>query len=36
MVTSATPLSGTVVTTYTFDAANRLTGQVRSDDRAYT
>jgi YD repeat-containing protein len=36
MVTSATPLSGTVVTTYTFDAANRLTDQVRSDDRAYT
>ncbi len=36
MMTSTTPLSGTVVTTYTFDAANRLTGQVRSDNRAYT
>ncbi len=36
MVTSTTPLSGTVVTTYTFDAANRLTDQVRSDNRAYT
>jgi YD repeat-containing protein len=35
-MTAITPLSGIVVTTYTFDAANRLTDQVRSDDRAYT
>jgi YD repeat-containing protein len=35
-VTSTTPLSGTVVTTYTYDAANRLTDQVRSDGRSYT
>jgi YD repeat-containing protein len=36
LVTSTTPLSGTVVTTYTFDAANRLTDRARSDDRTYT
>jgi len=36
LVTSTTPLSGTVVTTYTYDAANRLTNRVRSDGRAYT
>jgi YD repeat-containing protein len=36
LVTSTTPLSGTVVTTYTYDAANRLTDQVRSDGRSYT
>jgi YD repeat-containing protein len=28
LVTSTTPLSGTVVTTYTYDTANRLTDQV--------
>jgi hypothetical protein len=35
-MTSTTPLSGTVVTTYTFDAANRLTARAVSDGRAYT
>ena len=35
-VTSVTPLSGTVVTTYTFDAANRLTNRQVSDGRSYT
>jgi YD repeat-containing protein len=34
--TSTTPLSGTLVTTYTFDAANRLTARVVSDGRSYT
>jgi YD repeat-containing protein len=34
--TSTTPLSGTLVTTYTFDAANRLTARGVSDGRAYT
>jgi hypothetical protein len=36
MMTSTTPLSGTVVTTHTYDAANRLTARARSDGRAYT
>ncbi len=35
-VTSTTPLSGTIVTSYTYDFANRLTDQERSGDRAYT
>jgi len=35
-MTSTTPLSGTVVTTHTFDAANRLTNRAVSDGRAYT
>ena len=35
-MTSTTPLSGTVVTTYTFDAANRLTDRIVSDGRTYT
>jgi YD repeat-containing protein len=39
--TSTTPLSGTLVTTYTFDAANRLTARgvsdgLRAELRAYT
>jgi YD repeat-containing protein len=33
--TSTTPLSGTLVTTYTYDAANRLTARSASDGRAY-
>ena len=35
-VTSTTPLSGTLVTTYTYDAANRLTSRAVSDGRTYT
>jgi len=35
-LTSTTPLSGTVVTTYTYDIANRLTDRAVSDGRAYT
>ena len=35
-MTSVTPLSGTLVTTYTYDAANRLTDREVSDGRAYT
>jgi YD repeat-containing protein len=33
--TSTTPLSGTLVTTYTYDAANRLATRSASDGRAY-
>ena len=35
-LTSTTPLSGTVVTTYTYDTANRLTDRAVSDGRTYT
>ncbi len=35
-MTSTTPLSGTLVTTYGYDNANRLTGRTSSDGRAYT
>ncbi len=35
-MTSTTPLSGTLVTTYTYDAANRLTDRAVSDGRTYT
>ncbi len=35
-MTSTTPLSGTVVTAYTYDAANRLTEREVSDSRTYT
>ena len=36
VMTATTPLSGTVVTTYTYDAANRLTARAVSDGRTYT
>jgi hypothetical protein len=36
VITSTTPLSGTVVTTHTYDAANRLTYRARGDARSYT
>jgi YD repeat-containing protein len=36
VLTETTPLSGTIVTTYTFDAANRLTARAVSDGRSYT
>jgi YD repeat-containing protein len=36
VVTSTTLLSGTVVTTNSYDAANRLTARSRSDGHAYT
>ena len=36
LMTSTTPLSGTVVTGYTYDAAGRLTGREVSDGRSYT
>jgi YD repeat-containing protein len=35
-MTVTTPLGGTDVTTYTYDAANRLTNRVVSDGRSYT
>ncbi|MBN1873496.1 MAG: hypothetical protein JXA33_04635 [Anaerolineae bacterium] len=35
-MTSTMPLSGTVTTAYTFDAANRLINRAVSDGRAYT
>jgi YD repeat-containing protein len=36
LMTSTTPLSGTVVTTHTYDAANCLTDRQVSDGRSYT
>jgi len=35
-LTSTTPLSGTVVTTYEYDMANRLTARAVSDGRVYS
>jgi len=36
IITSTTPLSGTVITTHTFDAVNRFIARTVSDGRAYT
>ena len=35
-VAATTPLNGTLVTTHTYDIANRLTGRTVSDGRSYT